>query len=248
MSGGNPMIGGVAETDQRSFEDVESAWARVEAALRRVLPDSLPLLAGPAAASEIDAIEAALEVVLPPDFRASLGIHNGSNFGGPAPVPLDHLFSAGEIVEMTQAWDSDDDPDLDSPPVMACLIDEGMIHVSGPVRPTSSLGSRVVVGTMNGDVNWFIDLDPPEGGTPGQVVRLDVECCQWDVLAPSWTVLLVRYAEDLERFADDPERSSLKIDEGSGPACEWGIDPVDNPPRPAWLRDVQARRPSTWTR
>ncbi|WP_181245858.1 SMI1/KNR4 family protein [Glycomyces artemisiae] len=236
----------MAETDDRSFEGIESAWARVEAALRRVLPDSLPLLAGPAAASEIDAIEAALEVVLPPDFRASLGIHNGSNFGGPAPVPLDHLFSAGEIVAMTQAWDSEEDSDLDSPPVMAYLIDRGMLHVSGPVRPTSSLRNRVVVGTMNGDVNWFIDLDPPEGGTPGQVVRLDIECSQWDVLAPSWTALLVRYAEDLERSADDPERSTLVIDE-LGPACEWGIDPVDKPPRPAWLRDVQARPPRTWT-
>jgi cell wall assembly regulator SMI1 len=238
----------MAETDDRSSEEIKSAWIRVEAALSRVLPDSLTLLAGPAEASEIDAIEAALGVTLPLDFRASLRIHNGSNYGNPAPVPLEYLFSSSEIVKMTRAWHSEEDPDIDNPPVMACLIDEGMIHVSGPVRPTSSLTNRVVVGTMNGDVNWFIDLDPPEGGTPGQVVRLDLECCQWDVLAPSWTALLVRYAEDLERFADDPESSTLEIDEDSGPASEWGVDPIDKLPRPAWLRDVQARRPSTWTR
>ena len=62
------------------------------AALRRVLPDSLPLLAGPAEASEIDAIEVALGVTLAPDFRASLRIHNGSNYGNPTPVPLEYLF------------------------------------------------------------------------------------------------------------------------------------------------------------
>lgn len=242
------MIRSMTETEDRSPEDIESAWIRVEAALSRVLPDSLPLLAGPAEASEIDAIEAALGVSLPPDFRASLRIHNGSNYGDPTPVPLECLFGTGEIVELTRAWYSEEDPDIDNPPVMACLIDEGMIHVGGPVRPTHSLKNRVVVGTMNGDVNWFIDLDPPEGGTPGQVVRLDLECGQWDVLAPSWTALLVRYAEDLERFADDPERSTLEIDEDTGPASEWGLDPVYKLPRPAWLRDVQARQPNTWAR
>jgi cell wall assembly regulator SMI1 len=239
------MIRSMADIDDRSTADVASAWARVEAALRRVLPDSLPLLAGPAEVREIDAIEAALGVTLPPDFRSSLLIHNGSNFGGPSPVPLDYLFHTGDIVELTKAWDSGQDPDLDDPRAMAYSIDTGDIHVNGPVRPTSSLAARVVVGTMNGDVNWFLDLEPPEGGTPGQVVRLDIECGEWDVLAPSWTQLLVRYAEDLERYAADPESSTLDIDEDCGPACEWGVDPVYELPRPAWLRGVEARRSGT---
>lgn len=105
--------------------------------MSRVLPDSLPLLAGPAEASEI---EAALGVALPTDFRASLRIHNGSNYGNPTPVPLEYLFSTGEMVEMTRAWHFEEDPDIDNPSVMACPIDEGMIHVSGPVRPTPSSG------------------------------------------------------------------------------------------------------------
>lgn len=240
------MIRSMADSDDRTHENVASAWGRVEAALSRVLPDSLQLLAGPAEVGEIDAIEAALDVVLPPDFRASLRIHDGSKREDPSPVPLEDLFATGDIVEMTRAWHSEEDPELDDPQVMACLIDRGMIHVNGPVRPTSSLVDRVVVGTMNGDVNWLLDLDPPEGGTPGQVVRLDLECGQWDVLAPSWTQLLVRYAEDLEQFAADPESSSLVINDHRGPACEWGLDPVYRLPRPAWLRDVQARQPSTW--
>lgn len=239
------MIRSMADIDDRSAADVAGAWARVEAALRRVLPDALPSLAGPAEVREIDAIEAALGVTLPQDFRASLRVHNGSNFSGPSPVPLDYLFNTGDIVELTRAWDSGGDPDLDDPRAMAYYVDAGEIHVNGPVRPTSSLAGRVVVGTMNGDVIWFLDLEPPEGGTPGQVVRLDLECGQWDVLAPSWTQLLGRYAEDLERYADDPGSSTLDIREDSGPACEWGVDPVYELPRPAWLRDVEARRPGT---
>nr|WP_277605720.1 SMI1/KNR4 family protein [Glycomyces sp. L485] len=236
----------MADTDERSFENVANAWARVEEALNRVLADSLRLLAGPAEVREVDAVDAVLGVTLPLDFRASMCVHNGSKSGDPSPVPLDYLFNTADIVELTQAWHSEEDPDLDDPRVMACLIDEGMIHVNGPVRPTSSLAGRVVVGTMNGDVNWFLDLDPPEGGTPGQVVRMDVESFEWDVLAPSWTQLLVRYAEDLERFAADPDSSPLLIEEEGGPACDWGVAPVYKLPRPAWLRDVRARQPSTW--
>jgi hypothetical protein len=71
---------------------------------------------------------------------------------------------------------------------------------------------------------------PLPGGTPGQVVRVDVECASWDVLAPSWTQLLVRYAEDLELFAADPDNSTLEIDDHRGLACEWG----GSPPSDSW--------------
>ncbi|MFC3494905.1 SMI1/KNR4 family protein [Glycomyces rhizosphaerae] len=114
---------------------------------------------------EIDAVEAALGISLPPDFRTSLRIHNGTECGDPSTVPLDYLFNTGDIHEMTRAWHAEEDQEFDDPSAMACLIDEGMIHVKGPVRPTSSLAGRAVVGTMNGDVNWFLDLDPPKGRT-----------------------------------------------------------------------------------
>lgn len=155
------------------YEAVADAWKRVEAALSRVLPGSLPMLAAPADPQEIDAIETGLGVALPPDFRASLRIHNGSALGEYSPVPLEYLFDAREIVERTQMYGSDEDPDLDNPPVMACLIDRGMMHVKGPVRPVSSYAS-----------------------------------C---------------------------------------PACTWGSSSDYKLPRPARLREVEAREPSTWS-
>jgi hypothetical protein len=75
------------------------------------------------------------------------------------------------------------------------------------------------------------------------VVRVDVECSSWDVLAPSWTQLLVRYAEDLELFAADPDSSTLVIDQDLGPECEWGTTPDLGRMRPAWLQDVEPRNP-----
>ncbi|MGH3657613.1 MAG: hypothetical protein ACRDUA_13230 [Micromonosporaceae bacterium] len=120
-------------------------------------------------------------------------------------------------------WRDNFAPDLafDDPGV-AHLVDREMICPNGPVRPIVGSTGAVVVGDMNGDVHWLLDFDPAPGGTPGQVVRVDVECSSWDVLAPSWTQLLVRYAEDLELFAADPDSSTLVIDQDLGPECEWG--------------------------
>lgn len=192
---------------------VADAWAQVEAGLNRVLPASLRGLAAPAGDQEIDAMEAALGVVLPPDFRASLGIHNGTIWGRPSPVPLECLYDTGGIIEWTRDWRR------------IAVSEDEFAHefVNGPVRPRIGSAGHVLVGTMNGDVYWFLDLDPAPGGTPGQVVRVDIECGQWDVLAPSWTRLLIRYAEDLQRYAAAPDSSRLVIEVSLGPACEWGL-------------------------
>jgi cell wall assembly regulator SMI1 len=229
-------------------EMVADAWARIEAQLGRALLAALPLLAPPAEEHVIDAVEAALGVALPADFRASLRIHNGTTWGLPSPVPLDNLYDTTEIIEATQMWHSmiDRDPIFDDPRVWAYQVDQNMISVHGPVRPTLGPAGRVCVGTMNGDVHWFLDLDPPQGGTPGQVVRIDPECTEWDVLTPSWTLLLLRYAEDLELFAASPDSSPLEISELAGPACEWGTTSGPGGARPAWLQDVQSLNPYTW--
>jgi len=215
------------------------AWSRVEAALGRVLPASLPLLAPPADEEAVDALESALGVPLPPDFRASLLVHNGTTWGGrPWPVPLEVLYDTEQIASVTREWRdiSGPDPEWDDPRVWAWQIDENDIWVSGAVRPTSYGTDRIIIGTMNGDVNWFLDLDPPPGGTPGQVVRIDQECMQWDVLAPSWTDLLLRYADALDA-------GTVDLEPEYGPAPEWGTTIGERVTRPPWLRDMEARDP-----
>ena len=76
------------------------------------------------------------------------------------------------------------------------------------------------------------------------MVREDIECGQWDVLAPSWRDLLLRYAADLESYAADPQGSPLDIDRDAGPACEWGLAAGTEAVRPDWLRGVRPRDPN----
>ncbi|RAK35704.1 cell wall assembly regulator SMI1 [Actinoplanes lutulentus] len=217
---------------------IADAWARIEAVLAEVLPEAAGKLAGPADPAAIDAAETALGLTLPSDFRASLLIHDGTEWGMPQPVPLDSLYSASGIVDGTRMWraNAGDDQQFDNPGAWAYLIDNAFLSVTGPVLPRMDAGGRrVVVGDMNGDIWWFLDLAPAPGGTVGQVVRVDIESGCWDVIAPSWEQLLIRYAEDLER-------SALKIDE-TGPSCEWGESSDYPAPRPEWLRDVTAVSP-----
>jgi cell wall assembly regulator SMI1 len=235
---------------------VAEAWTRVEAGLGRVLPDSLRYLSAPAPDPAIDALEAALAVPLPQDFRASLRIHNGTVLGrmpsrDPSPVPLECLYDTDLIIERTRMWRDGyhPEPNWDDPRVWAYMVDQEMVWLNGPLRPIIGSPGTVVVGDMNGDVQWLLDFDPAPGGTPGQVVRVDVECASWDVLAPSWTQLLVRYAEELELSAADPDNSTLDISE-LGPACDWG-GPTPSDAwgvRPAWLLDIEARDPYPYHR
>jgi cell wall assembly regulator SMI1 len=224
---------------------VAAVWASIEAGLRRVLPDSLRLLAPPAGEPAIDAVQAALGIALPPDFRESLRVHNGTGWGRPTPVPLDRLYDTDGIVEATRMWRDNDSSDatVDNPEAWAYLVDTNHLSLTGPVRPIVGGPGRVMVGDMNGDVHWYLDFDPAPGGTPGQVVRVDIECGQWDVLAPSWRELLLRYADDLDSYAADPHSSALDIDLGAGPACEWGLAPGTDAVRRGWLRGVRPRDP-----
>lgn len=139
----------------------------------------------------------------------------------PSPVPLECLYDTSLIIERTRGWRDgyDPEPNWDDPQVWAYRVDREMIWLNGPVRPIVGSPGTAVVGDTNGDVLWLLDFDLAPRGTPGQVVRVDVECASWDVLAPPWTQLLVRYAEDLELFAADPDSSALEINE-LGPACE----------------------------
>jgi cell wall assembly regulator SMI1 len=63
-----------------------------------------------AAVQAIDAVETALAVPLPQDFRASLRMHNGTDPGptlsspDPSPVPLECLYDTNLIIERTRMW------------------------------------------------------------------------------------------------------------------------------------------------
>ena len=51
-----------------------------------------------------------------------------------------------------------------------------MDRPEGPVKPVFSYSKRVPFAQLNGDVIWYLDIDPEPGGKVGQVVEEDAEC------------------------------------------------------------------------
>jgi cell wall assembly regulator SMI1 len=180
---------------------IEVLWKRLEAWGQSNAPDMLEDLNPGATDSEIATLSSSLGRELPERFLQSLKIHNGENDGWPCKVFADcgAYLSTTQIIEqwrqrqhITQENDGDDLEDLEG------LISEGIIDVVGPVNPVMFSSDWVPIMDCNGDVFWAIDFAPRDGGTVGQIIRVDWEGLLWHVVSPSFEVFLEDYVRSLE--------------------------------------------------
>jgi hypothetical protein len=68
---------------------------------------------------------------------------------------------------------------------------------AGPVKPIFDCSRRVPFAQRNGEIIWYLDLDPGPGGSVGQVVHEDAECLELRVIARSLSALLSAYLSDM---------------------------------------------------
>ncbi|WP_020467824.1 SMI1/KNR4 family protein [Zavarzinella formosa] len=139
---------------------------------------------GPGASPEAFAeAEAALGVALPADVREAFALHD------PFWLPVkDELLSLAEIVNIWNHYVGD----WSREPWGAGNTPEG------PIRP-DWWNRRWIPITFNQGNCHFLDLDPAEGGTLGQVCDYDIEGPRTRLIAPNyraWAKLLVT---DLEQ-------------------------------------------------
>ena len=76
-----------------------------------------------------------------------------------------------------------------------------MERPQGLVKPVFFYSQRVPFAQLNGDVIWYLDLDPAPGGRVGQVVEEDAENLRLRVIADSLERLLEKYAQDIRNGA-----------------------------------------------
>lgn len=173
------------------------AWGKANA------PTMLEDLNPSASEADIVALEAELGLSIPTNFRESLKVHNGESDGWPCKVfadcgaylGTDRILETWRQLQEIAADLSDYQVDM---PDREDLIREGIIEVSGPVRPEMYLPEWIPIMECNGDVFWALDLAPDAGGTSGQIIEVDWEGCSWKVVADSFAVFLDRYAAGLE--------------------------------------------------
>ena len=181
---------------------MQEVWARIEAVLLVTAPDRLTALAAGAMPETIAAAETRLGVVLPADVRESYAVHDGSGGSDVLPhqtmslvdVPLLSLDAVVRDREMWLGWWE------------GGSFDDSRTAPRGPIRRQWWCRGWVPVTWDGGGDHLCIDLDPPPGGVPGQVIYFSHELGPVEVIAASWQAYLEEYAAALEsgrlRFED----------------------------------------------
>lgn len=236
--------------------DIPTLWRRIDAALERHAPAVRATLAGPAREKDIAALEKKLGVPLPPDLRQSWAIHDGQDPEAAEDQPLfgdmpfhglaavaDEREQARELAKMLGQLKQVDDF-----VAWHALVADGIGTIDGPVKARDYDPAWVPIGSFNGDVFRYVDLDPAPGGAIGQVIEVDPEAVSWRVLAPSFGDLLARLADELEAGTvdwEDGENGSGSWFPASGemPAYLRAHAPASGddaaPPAPAALASVR---------
>jgi len=183
------------------MSSIVELWQQLESWAGEHAPAMLEDLNPGAADEQLAALEETLGLRLPEDFKTSLSVHDGENDGWPSRVFADMgaYLPAERIVEHVQMHQqvarqigiefSDEE--------RAEQMEEGIITVDGPVKPSFFEPGWVPILDCNGDVFWALDFSPAEGGVKGQVIRVDLECTEWSVVAPDFRRFLSDYVEAL---------------------------------------------------
>lgn len=182
--------------------NIDALWARLEAWGREKAPNMLEDLNPGASDEELGELQTALGRELPESFLQSLKVHNGESDGWPCKVFADMgaYLPCSQIVENWQmrvqiAGQIGVDFSAEE---RAEQIRDGIIFVDGLVIPEAFNPAWVPIMDSNGDVFWALDFAPAEGGTPGQIIQVDLEGCDWKVIATSFDEFFSNYVNSLE--------------------------------------------------
>jgi cell wall assembly regulator SMI1 len=185
------------------IERVKNTWQRLEKWLGDNFPLGLENLQDPATDEAIATLESKIQMVLPDTLKESSKIHDGEKNNYPPGVLADGFW----LMPLDQAYETwkqlkDIAAELfgteDNPTQWRSQVEDGIIFIKGAVKPLIGSPKWFPIANMNGDIIRFLDFDPPDSGTVGQVIEIDAEACQFQVIATSFLEYLEQYAADLE--------------------------------------------------
>lgn len=179
-----------------------------------VAPETVGNLNPPAGPDQIAKL---IETVpgAPTALVALLEIHNGEqSISWISVLPNGmQLMDVESILQFREYQTSTTDDFIEN--VDELVADHVMDRPVGPVKAVFSYSRRVPFAQLNGDVIWYLDLDPALGGKVGQVVEEDAESMRLRVIADSLDDLFEKYSRDIRNgvfHADD--RGQIVNDEG----------------------------------
>jgi cell wall assembly regulator SMI1 len=162
-------------------------WRPIEDQLRAQLPAALDRLNPPAGADDLRRFEAEVEAPLPEGFATAWGEHDGEAlnegdylFPGLLHLPLAAMRGERDVMNALLATEY--------------AGERNVAPAVGPVRPLYWSRQWIPFVQLYGASDFYcLDLDPPEGGRSGQVIRVSAKLDERTVVAPS----VRAYLEDL---------------------------------------------------
>lgn len=189
-------------------------FAEIIQIVRTVAPETVGNLNPPAGPDQIAKL---LETVpgAPKELVALLEIHNGEEpISWISVLPNGMQLMDVESILQFQAYQTGTSDDF-MENIDELVADNIKDRPVGPVKHVFSYSKRVPFAQLNGDVIWYLDLDPASGGKVGQVVEEDAECMRLRVIADSLDDLFEKYSQDIRIgafHADD--KGQIVNDEG----------------------------------
>ena len=170
---------------------VDAAWAVIHDWLQRECPALLPTLNPPATAAALAALERALKVALPEDFKASYRIHNGSARGS-GPIIGVPMLATADIVQVWKDLKSVAKDWAEMLPIQASFK-------RGAIKEDAFNPKWIPFLGPDEDNYVGLDLDPGPAGSKGQVINFGADEFKYDsnrfVFAPSFGVFLNHVAD-----------------------------------------------------
>jgi cell wall assembly regulator SMI1 len=173
--------------------EIQRHWRRIERWLSANVPPLAQALRAPATPEAIARAEAAVEVSFPPEFIASLTVHDGQD------DRAFEVFGNWGLLDLTgvvRKWQ-----------MFVALVEKGVLPtddepesvvIEGPVRPRRWDRAWIPVATKGTGDYLLLDLNPPDGGRRGQVVMYGHRMSTRTVVTSDFGAWLGRIANQFE--------------------------------------------------
>ncbi|WP_455212423.1 SMI1/KNR4 family protein [Kaarinaea lacus] len=181
---------------------LKKSWARIEYWLKENFPESLDKLHPAAPKARITSIEKTIGIPFPPALFTLLSIHNGEkNIWPPGIFPDGQRFlPVDEILDMWSKLKAGGG-EASNPKTQAnqwcAWVNNKTPLIDGPIKPLRASERWIPICASGCKTMYFLDYDPPQGGTRGQVIAANPERGIYRVLAPSFIRYMETYAMDL---------------------------------------------------
>ena len=169
---------------------LERDWQRIAKWYADNTPSGLTLADG-ASHEQLAAFENAVSQRLPPDFRESYLLHNGT--GDSFLLYFGELMTLDAIEKIWRRYGEWQDTRSYG------IGDDWQTSAKGPIRPFWWRRSRIPITENGSGDHVFVDLAPAKGGRRGQLLKYSHETGPAFVLAESLSAWLAEIASDLER-------------------------------------------------